>query len=130
MTREEEIVQRVREGFAALSREDFDEVVSLLHPDIEYIPVGGQPPLRGRDAMREWMEPSAFSQQVLEPREISVHGNKVLVRLHSRARGAASGIDVEVESWSVLTLDEELRITRSVTYFLQDEDLARADAES
>ena len=130
MTREEEIVQRVREGFAALSREDFDEVVSLLHPDIEYIPVGGQPPLRGRDAMREWMEPSAFSQQVLEPREISVHGNKVLVRLHSRARGAASGIDVEVESWSVLTLDEELRITRSVTYFLRDEDLARADAES
>ena len=130
MTREEEIVQRVREGFAALSREDFDEVVSLLHPDVEYIPVGGQPPLRGRDAMREWMEPSAFSQQVLEPREISVHGNKVLVRLHSRARGAASGIDVEVESWSVLTLDEELRITRSVTYFLRDEDLARADAES
>jgi ketosteroid isomerase-like protein len=130
VTREEEIVQRVREGFAALSREDFDEVVSLLHPDIEYIPVGGQPPLRGRDAMREWMEPSAFSQQVLEPREISVHGNKVLVRLHSRARGAASGIDVEVESWSVLTLDEELRITRSVTYFLRDEDLARADAES
>ena len=130
MTREEEIVQRVREGFAALSREDFDEVVSLLHPDIEYIPVGGQPPLRGRDAMREWMEPSAFSAQVLEPREISVHGNKVLVRLHSRARGAASGIEVEVESWSVLTLDEELRITRSVTYFLRDEDLARADAES
>jgi ketosteroid isomerase-like protein len=123
--RDAEIVRRVRAGHAAFNRGDFDGAIEFTHPDVEYIPAAGQPPIRGRDQLRAWMEPSAFDRQVIEPLEITVVGNKVLVRVHTEARGAGSGIEVEIDSWTVLTVDDALLLTKVESYFLHEEEEAR-----
>ena len=126
--RDAEIVRRVRAAYDAFNRGDFDGVAALVHPDVEYIPVGDQPPLRGRDQLRAWMEPSAFDRQVIEPVEVTVAGNKILVRAHTKIRGAGSGIEMETDSWNVLTVDDALLLTRLVTYFPHEEEEARRAA--
>jgi ketosteroid isomerase-like protein len=123
-----DIVEKVRAGFAAFNRGDYDEAVAMLHPDVEYVPVGGQAPLRGRDALRAWMEPSAWDQQFIEPLEIVVAGTKVLMRSRTKARGAGSGIEMEVEVWSVMTVDDDLLVTRMETFLPHEEELARSIA--
>ena len=43
------------------------------------------------------MEPDAFEEQRIEPLDFRVEGKKVLVREHTQARGAGSGINLDVE---------------------------------
>ena len=124
--RDEEIVRRVRAGYDAFNRGDFDEAASMMHPDVEYISVAGEAPIRGRAALRAWMEPNAWDRQTVEPLDITVAGNKLLMRTRTRARGAGSGIEMEVESWSVWTLADDLLVTRIETYLAHDEAKARA----
>jgi ketosteroid isomerase-like protein len=125
---DDDVIQRLREGYEAFNRGDFDSAAAFFHPEVEYIPVGGQPPVRGADAIRAWMEPSAFARQVIEAREITVNGDRALVRTHAAIRGAGSGIEMEVESWTVLTQDHDGLVTRMEAFFLHDEAEARAAA--
>jgi len=118
--REEEIVARLRRGYKAFSRGDFDAAIEMFHPECELTRAGGQPPVRGADAVRAWMEPEAFEKQEVEPLEFSVEGNKVLVRQHFRARGAGSGIETGIDSWVVWTLDDQGLVTR-MEFFLHHE---------
>ncbi|HSJ18714.1 MAG TPA: hypothetical protein VK920_11525, partial [Solirubrobacterales bacterium] len=59
-----------------------------------------------------WMEPDAFEENVIEPLDFRVKGNKVLVRQHNRARGAESGIEVSETLWTVWTLNDDGLATR------------------
>jgi ketosteroid isomerase-like protein len=115
-----EIVANVRRGYDAYSRRDFDAVMEFIHPEIELLPAGGQPPIKGAANYRRWMEPDAFESQVLEPLEIRVSGNIVLIHVRSTIRGAGSGIEAEFLSWAVLTLDEA-RLTRRLEIYLDHE---------
>jgi ketosteroid isomerase-like protein len=126
--RDAEIVERVRAGFAAFNRGDFDEAVAMMHPDVEYIPVGGQAPIRGIDRLREWMEPSAWDLQVIEPLDITVAGNKILMHSRTSARGAGSGIKMEVEAWTVMTIDADLLVIGIETFLPHEEQQARSSA--
>ena len=67
------------------------------------------------------MEPDAFEEQQLQPREFRVQGNNVLVRQHARARGAGSGIEIEIDAWVLWTLDDDGLATR-VEGFLPHQD--------
>ena len=125
---DEETIDRLRAGYDAFNRGDFDTAIAFFHPDVEYIPVGGQPPIRGAAQIRAWMEPSAFERQVITPRDIVVNGDKVLLLLHSEIRGAGSGIEMELEAWTVMTQDSDGLVTRMETFFLHDEAEARAAA--
>jgi ketosteroid isomerase-like protein len=125
---DEETIERLQAGYEAFNRGDFDTAIAFFHPDVEYIPVGGQPPIRGAEGFRAWMEPSAFERQVVEPREITVNGDKALVRIHAAVRGAGSGIEMEVGSWVVLTQDPDGLVTRMEIFFLYEEEQARAAA--
>ena len=71
--RDAEIVRMVRAGFDAFNRGDFDEAASMMHPDVEYVPVAGQTPLRGRAALRAWMEPSAWERHTIEPPQLTAN---------------------------------------------------------
>ena len=72
--------------------------------------------------MRAWMEPDAFEEQQIEPREFRINGNRVLVRQHTKARGAGSGIELDFENWSVWTLDENgLAVLRLEGFLLHEE---------
>lgn len=114
--RDEELIARLRRAYDAFNREDFDAAIGFADPELEFIRPGGQSPVKGADAMREWMEPDAFEEQNIEPLEFTVEGNKVLVFQRARARGAGSGIDLDIDSWAVWTLNDEGLATRLEFY--------------
>jgi SnoaL-like domain len=116
-----EIIESLRRGFDAYSRCDFDAAVENFHPEIELVPAGGQPMIRGVGAIRAWMEPDAFESQVVEPLEFRVAGNKVLVRHRSKIHGAGSGIEADFVNWSVWTFNEAGLMTRFEIYLPNQE---------
>jgi ketosteroid isomerase-like protein len=123
----QEWVDSVRNAYDAFSRGDFAAALQRAHPDIEFVPPAGEPH-SGIDSVRAWMEPDAFDRQVVEPLEILVSGDKVLVRQLIRARGAGSGIELEVRSWAVWTIGEDGRVIRIEGFMEQQEAEAKRAA--
>jgi len=115
------MIDALRRSHEAFNRGDFDAAVESAHPEIEFIPPGGQAPLRGAAALRAWMEPDAFEEQRIEPLDFRVEGNKVLVRQHTQARGVGSGINLDQEIWTVWTFDDDLLVTRMESFLPHDE---------
>jgi ketosteroid isomerase-like protein len=122
-------VEVIRRWLEAISSEDFDAALALVHPDVEFVPPGGQAPYRGAASLRRWMEPDAFQEQVVTPVEIVVAADRtILGKQHIKFRGAGSGIEMEGHSWSVWTFDEAGLITRIQIYLDHEEDKAREAA--
>jgi ketosteroid isomerase-like protein len=119
--RDEEIIAGLRRIYEAFNRGDFDAAAEIAHPDIEFVRPGGQSSVRGVAALRAWMEPDAFEEQRVEPLDFRISGNKVLVRQHARARGAGSGIELDIGSWAVWTLDDEGLVMRLEFYLHHQE---------
>src|SRR5919201_2408342 len=114
--REAQVIARLRSTYEAFNRGDFDAALAIARPDIEFVRPGGQAPVRGVAALREWMEPDAFEEQRIEPLDFRVEGDKVLVRLQARVRGAGSGIEMDIGAWSVWTFDDGRFATRLEFY--------------
>src|SRR5207247_653086 len=93
------------------NRGDFDVLIEVADPDIVLVRAGGQPELRGAEALRAWLEPDAFESQVLEPTEFRVAGNRVLMRVESTVRGAGSGIETKGEDWSIAKRSNPVAMT-------------------
>ena len=75
------------------------------------------------------MEPDAFEEQKLKAFEaVVVTGRTILGKQLMTARGAASGIELDVITWSVWTFDEDGLITRIEIYRDHEEDKAREAA--
>jgi ketosteroid isomerase-like protein len=123
----QENVERLRAVYEAFNRRDFDAAVKLVRPDAELVRPGLEAPLRGAAAIREWMEPDAFEEQRIEPLNFEVSGNRVLVRQRTTARGAGSGIELDVENWAVFTFDDGL-IVRGEGFLVDQEAEARQAA--
>jgi ketosteroid isomerase-like protein len=115
------MIDALRRTFEAFNRGDFDAAVAIAHPEVEFVPVGGQASLRGAEAVRAWMEPDAFEEQRIEPLDFRVEGKKVLVGQHTRARGAGSDINLDQELWAVFTFDDALLVTRIEGYLPHEE---------
>ena len=122
--RDRELIDSLRRTYDAFSRADFDTAIEIAHPELELVPPGGQSSLRGADAVRAWMEPDAIAEQRIEPRDFRVKGNKVLVRQNTWARGAGSGIELEIETWVVWTLDDDGLATRIEAFLIHQENEA------
>ena len=118
---EQGIIESLRGAYEALNRGNFDAAVEILHREIEFVRPGGLPPLRGVDALRAWVEPDALEDQRWEPLELRVHDSKVLVRQRVSARGASSGIELDLETWAVWTFDDLGLVTRVEAFLLQEE---------
>src|SRR3954453_7659691 len=118
------MIERLRLAYEAFNRGDFDAAIEIAHPDIVFVRPGAQPELKGAEAMRTWMEPDAFESQVIDPLEFRVSGNKVLVRQHATARGAGSGIEIEIEATTLWSFDEEGRVTRAEAFLPHQEEEA------
>ena len=116
--RDQELISRFRRSYAAFSRGDFDTAMEKAHPEVEFFRPGGQAPLKGADALRAWMEPDALEDQRIEALEFRFNGNKVLVRQKTRARGVGSGIELDVDSWVVWTLDDDGFTTRMEVFLI------------
>jgi ketosteroid isomerase-like protein len=101
----------IRASIEAINRGDLDAVVAFCHDDVEMKRVDGIPEhemVHGKPALRSFLEPDVFSEQKIEVRRITEDGDAVLAHLSVRNRGAASGIDLEVESYNVYLFDGEL----------------------
>ena len=122
---DDEKIAKIRRLYEALNGGDRDRAVQLGHPAVVFVRVGGQGELRGPEAVREWMKPDAFESQAYEPLEFEVSANRVLVLVHTAARGATSGIEVEIDAWIVYTFDDEGLITRAEVFLEHEEDEAR-----
>jgi ketosteroid isomerase-like protein len=120
VNRDGDLVALVRRTFEAFNRGDFEAVARAAHPDIEFIRIGGQSPVRGVAALREWMEPDAFEDQRFEPLDFRVNGNKVLVRQHFTGRGAGSGMELDFTTFAVFTVDDGL-LTRMEGFLPHEE---------
>jgi ketosteroid isomerase-like protein len=107
----QENIERLKAMYEAFSRQDFDAAIELVHPDVEFTRPG-EGSIRGAEAVRAWMEPDALEGHTLEPLDFQVNGNKVLVQQRHKAQGAASGIDLEAETWAIFTFNDDGRATR------------------
>jgi ketosteroid isomerase-like protein len=127
----QENVETVRRWLEALSggSEDFDRALALVHRDVVLVPPGDQPPYRGADSLRRWMEPDAFQEQVVKAFDpVVVTDRTILGKQLITARGATSGIELDVLTWSVWTFDQDGLITRIEIYLDREEDKAREAA--
>jgi ketosteroid isomerase-like protein len=122
---QEQMIERLRRTYELFNAEDFDAAIEMAHPDIVFVRSGEQSEVRGADAVRAWMEPDAFESQSIEPEEFEAAGSRVLVRQHATARGAVSGIEVEIESWTLWTFDDDGKATRMEFFLPHQEDEAR-----
>jgi ketosteroid isomerase-like protein len=121
----EALIERLRRGYEAFNRGDYEAAMEWVHPDVVYVSPTAITDVRGAEAFRAWMEPDAFDSQESELGEIEIEGNRALVQQKTRARGTGSGIEMEVEGWSVWTFDDDGRVTRIETYLQHEEDEAR-----
>jgi ketosteroid isomerase-like protein len=123
---EEELLERLRQGYDAFNRGDYEAATEWVHPDVVMISLSpGRTELRGAEALRAWMEPDAFESQTSEPREVEIESNRALIRQYTTARGSGSGIEIEIGSWAVWTFDDEGRVTRIENFLDHDEEGAR-----
>ncbi len=98
----------VRAAIDAQNRGDLDAVVAACRDDVEMKRVDGIPDqglIRGKQALREFLSPDVFSEQRLELLGMTEGEDAVIAHLRVRNRGAASGIDLEVESYIVYLFD-------------------------
>jgi uncharacterized protein len=122
----------VRAMYAAWNREDFPGLPELLDPDIEYV----NPPDAVEAGTRRGL--AAFTRALtktlegwetwqMEIEEVSAHGEDVAVVVRYRARGRASGVEVEGRESALWTVREG-RVVR-YAWFHGDSDASRAMRE-
>ena len=126
---ENEMVEALRRQYEALNSSDFDRAIELADPEVVLVRTGGLPELRGAEAVRAWMEPDAFESQATEMLSFETADHRVLTRQITKARGAGSGIEMEIESLIVWTFNDDGRVTRVEVFLMGDEEEARRALE-
>jgi ketosteroid isomerase-like protein len=96
----EENVEIVRRVFDAFNRRDIAAFLELLDPDVEWVPIlavlEGRV-YRGHGDIRRWIDDLATDWEFFEVcyEDLRDLGDRVLVSGHWRARGRASGVELE-----------------------------------
>jgi hypothetical protein len=122
---DKEKIVRIRRLCDAMTRGELDAAAELGQQEVVLVRAGGQGEVRSVEALRAWMEPDAFESQLLEPLDFEVAGDRVLARIHSTIRGAGSGIEIEIDAWTVYSFDDRGRFTRVEIYLEHEEGEAR-----
>jgi hypothetical protein len=117
----EEELARMQRGFELFNAGDHDALRDFVSPDIVMERVGDLPPIHGWEAFRALQEPDAFEWQTVEPLEWQVNGQKLLIRVRIRSKGAASGVVIDMQGWMVWTYRDGL-----VVHMINAQDEERA----
>jgi ketosteroid isomerase-like protein len=106
--------QRIREGIEAYNRGDWEAVLADASEDIELkradISPEARDVVRGRERVLDYFRPDVFQDQRIEIREIEIGEDAVYVRMNFSARGAGSGIPMELESHTVYRIVDDLLV--------------------
>jgi ketosteroid isomerase-like protein len=96
-----ENVEQLKRGYEAFNHGDLEAVFELLDPEIEWVtdervPSAGT--YHGHDEIRRLLrdQQEVFSQITMEPYEFFEAGDQVVAFVHQRARGQASGAELEI----------------------------------
>jgi ketosteroid isomerase-like protein len=109
----------MRRGWEALAAKDFDEVMTLMHPDIEWRPALGPGGAegrvyRGRDAYEQWLRTELlevweeFRGENLDFRELP--GDRVLLLGELVVKGKSSGVEIRTPFGQLAQLRDGLVI--------------------
>jgi ketosteroid isomerase-like protein len=100
----DENVELVRRWVAAINRADAEELTRLADPAVDYLPylgsVSGEAgAYRGHEGLREYVRDlsEAWSEYSVEIYGLEDLGDAVLMEGRLRAKGQASGLDVDAE---------------------------------
>ncbi len=96
-----ENVELLKRGYEAFNRRDLNAVFELLDPDFELVTderVLFAGTYRGRNEIRRLLQDQeeVFGQLTMEPYEFFEAGGRVVAFVRQRARGQASGAEVEI----------------------------------
>jgi ketosteroid isomerase-like protein len=106
-----EVVSKV---FEAFNRGEYDAAAELAHPDVELVRAGDLTSHRGRAALRDWMKPQAFSDQRVELQKVEqVDDGRLLATAHLWLTGAGSGIEMDIDFWTLWSFDDSGLVTRA-----------------
>lgn len=106
----------MREAFSAFNRGDYEAVVAVMHPDVEWVPYLGalqSSIYRGRRALVElWTDVNeSFGGGFrIEPLELVDCGEKIVAVVEAHGTGSSSGAELEQRWAQVATLREGLII--------------------
>ena len=118
-------IERMQRAFDLYNAGEADALREFVSPDIVVERVGDLPTLHGWEAFRALQEPDAFAWQRIYPIDWVVNGDRALIRARFQAEGAASGVELDVTGWLVLTRRDGLVVR--LQNFLDEGD-ARAAA--
>ena len=119
----QEIPERWRLLYSAVSSGDLDGIMEFFHEDVEYLPREEPETIHGLDGVRRYFEGWLATWELFEaePTEFLARGDHVVVGEAYKGRGKGSGVEVAMQSWSVSLLRDGLIVRR-------DEFLDRAEA--
>jgi ketosteroid isomerase-like protein len=96
----EDPVGAIRDSYEALNRGEIDSTLAALDPKVVWrespeLPGAGE--MRGTDAVRRFLEEYLESWEEFEQEVEAIErgGDRVLVSLHMRGKGRASGLEVD-----------------------------------
>ena len=121
----QEQIELMQREFETYNRGDYDRLRQFIADDVIVERVGELPTIRGWDAFRQMLEPDAFEWQRIYPRDWEINGDKVLLHVNLHAKGAGSGIEMDIDAWMVWTVADGI-VTRIASF--TDEASARAAA--
>jgi ketosteroid isomerase-like protein len=110
-------IERAGRGFDAYNSRDYEALGRLLHPDVELhaddeLLNGGD--YRGHEGFMRWNAEwtEAWEEFTIEPRSVEALGDLwVLADVHQVARGAGSGVAVEMDVFWAFEIEADL-VTR------------------
>ena len=112
-------------GIAAFNEGDFDRVADMFAVDAELQRAGSFGTLRGREAIRAWVEPDAVEFRGITVTALQRSGDHILATCDVRIRGIGSGAEVATTLYLLFKFRAH-RVLRLAIYFQQTEALAAA----
>ena len=129
------LVRRLRQGYAAQNRRDFELLLTGFDPDIEFHPGQVFPDVgalfRGHDGYRGiWRQLlKSFEDLRLDPQEVLDMGDRILVTIDLSGHGVGSGVSIGQRVFQLFTLRKGL-VVRQADFLLLTEALAAAELEA
>ena len=125
-------VELVRSSFAAIRAWDIERLLSLYHPEIEFLPLTGTQVetggYRGHDGVRAYLAEARDLWDVLEPdgEHYEDLGDRVIVGGICRVRGRASGAESSPACAWVIGVRDGLIVSHRACSTLADAEKAAA----
>ncbi len=131
---ESERVKQVRESYEQAARGEVEAILEGASENVEWRnpPYAVEPGIRrGREEFGEALQGliAAFEYTEMAPEEIVEHGDRVVIRLRIRAKGAASGAPIDAAFGHLMTFEGE-QLAALEWYGTADEALAAAGLDA